>query len=79
MCFLCVEGAIDAASRGTPKLKVLRKMNSKMVVVMFGPSLNLHCRCRYLIPSSFRSLFMKGEMNTPNLAIETGRKWGVKN
>ena len=36
--FYCVEGAFDAASRGTPELKMgLREMISKMVVVLSGP------------------------------------------
>ena len=38
--FHCIEGALDAISRGTPKSKIgRRKMNPKMVVVVIGPSL----------------------------------------
>ena len=40
--FHCVEGACGASSGGTPKWKMgLREMNSKMVVVVVGPSLNV--------------------------------------
>ena len=38
--FHCVEGAFGASSGGTPKMKMgPREMNSKMVVVVVGPSL----------------------------------------
>ena len=40
--FHCVEGAFGAAAGGTPKMKDgAREMNSKMVVVVVGSSLNL--------------------------------------
>ena len=39
--FHCVEGAFGASFGGTSKLKFgPREMNSKMVVVVVGPSLN---------------------------------------
>ena len=38
----CVEVGIRAASRGAPKREMgLRENNSKMVVILFGPSLSL--------------------------------------
>ena len=38
--FYCIEGALDATSRGTQNRKVgRRKRNPKMVVVVIGPSL----------------------------------------